>query len=303
MVRRALGRAPIDSISQFAWMTKCLLKHAPEADIYVATHCTTALACYVLSRRAKGLYHAQHFESIFFDDAIGQALAEATYFLPLELVANSSWLCRRLESLLGKEPRLLLPGIDATTFRPWKDIEQKYRETERLVVVSYYSPLRFKAWEEAVEAMKKVFEVLGRGRVEWRVFGGRPVRTPELPVKFVGKVMGVDLARLYSEAHVVFMNSWCESFPLPPLEGMACGTAVVCTPVGTEDYAVDTVNCLWVEPRRPEELAKAIIRIARDPELAIRLALNGISTAKRFDWDAAGRRLIEILKECQAQPA
>jgi len=40
-----------------------------------------------------------------------------------------------------------------------------------------------------------------------------------------------------------------ESFPLFPLEAMACGLAVITTAPGTEDYAVNQENCLVVEPK------------------------------------------------------
>ncbi len=296
IVRGGLGRAPREPAMQFAWMTRRLVERAPSADVYIGTYCTTAPAAYVLGRRSRGIYHAQHFESIFFEEELGQALAESTYLLPLELVCNSSWLQQRVECFTGRKARLLLPGIDTDVFRPLRDLRRKFLGTGKTVVVSYYSPVRFKAWPEAVEAMREVFAQLGERRVEWRVFGGRPESMPQVPVQFVGVLRPAELARLYNEAHVVFMNSWCESFPLPPLEGMACGAAVVTTRPGTEDYAVDGVNCLVVEPRQPKTLAEAVVRLAGEREYAMRLAEAGVETGRRFEWGKAGDALERILR-------
>jgi glycosyltransferase involved in cell wall biosynthesis len=294
-VRMLLGRMPDDSGRRFAWLTKELVKRAPQADVYVATYCATAPAAYLLADRARGLYHVQHFESVFFEDLVGRRLAEATYFLPLELIANSSWLAERLEKFAGRKPALLLPGIDTDLFRPRDSVRRKFSGAGKVTVVSYYSANRFKAWPEAVEAMRRVYRALGSDRVRWRVFGGKPPQVPDVPVEFVGVVMGERLAQLYWDAHIVFMNSWCESFPLPPLEGMACGAAVVTTRLGTEDYAVDGENAVVVEPRRPEEVADAIVRLAVDREMAARLGEAGVETARKFDWRRAGDVLEAIL--------
>jgi glycosyltransferase involved in cell wall biosynthesis len=142
--------------------------------------------------------------------------------------------------------------------------------------------------------MEVVFRKLGERRVEWIVFGGAKGET-SLPVQRVGKVFGAELAQVYSSAHIVFMPSWYESFPLPPLEAMACGTAVITTRYGTEDYAEHMANAWVVEPRKPDLLAEAIIELGSDATLMCRLAEAGVETARRFTWQAAAERLESTL--------
>lgn len=91
------------------------------------------------------------------------------------------------------------------------------------------------------------------------------------------------------------MSSWYESFPLPPIESMACGTATATTQYGTEDYAEDLSNALVVPPRRPELMADAIIRLLENRELALRLANAGVETALQLSWPAATDRLETVL--------
>ena len=61
----------------------------PECDINVATFCMTT---YPVNRSGKGLpyYHVQHHEPLFFDDGRLKRVAEATYFLSITKIANST---------------------------------------------------------------------------------------------------------------------------------------------------------------------------------------------------------------------
>lgn len=280
--------------TQLPSMTEGLLRNWPESDITVSTFCLTSFANLMLSNRSASLYHMQHFEPLFFDDRISQGLAQATYFLPLSLVANSRWLQKQIKSRVGRQSSLLNPGIDTDVFHPRRDAEQKYYGPTRLTILSYCSATPFKAWGDAVEAMRLLARTVDASKYEWVVYGSAPPAT-DVAHRYVGRVFGAELAELYSQAHVVFMNSWYESFPLPPLEAMACGTAAITTPLGTEDYAKHEKNSLIVPPRRPDLLAQAIIRLLEDRLLAARLAAQGVEDAGRFSWVTAADRLEQIL--------
>ncbi len=66
-----------------------------------------------------------------------------------------------------------------------------------------------------------------------------------------------------------------EAFGRTIIEAGACGVPVVATRVGgIVDLIADGVNGLLVEPGDARPLQKAILRLAKDPELAIRLIIN-----------------------------
>ena len=88
-----------------------------------------------------------------------------------------------------------------------------------------------------------------------------------------------------------------ESFPLPPLEAMACGTPVVTTRIGTEDYAFNEKNCLVVPPRQPKAIAEAILRLLKDDSMQERFRKEGLKTAKQFTYDNTVDKLEKIFKE------
>jgi glycosyltransferase involved in cell wall biosynthesis len=303
VVRRVGGYAPTDRepMARMKWLTDRLLRNWVRSDVTISTFCTTSYANYLLMDDTCSVYHMQHYEELFFDDPIWRKIARLTYYMPLILVANSAWLQTEIKRRFGRTPHLLNPGVDHEVFYPRVPVEEKYGSSTVVRVVSYYSPVRFKAWNEALRAMKLVFE-RRPGGVEWIVFGGKPAGKPQVPVRFVGRIFGDELARLYSSAHVVFMNSWYESFPLPPIEGMACGSAVITTRIGTEDYAVDGKNAIVIPSGDPGLLARAICDLADNPRLARDIALAGVETARQFTWDRAVEGLEEIMAGAIREP-
>ena len=69
---------------------------------------------------------------------------------------------------------------------------------------------------------------------------------------------------------------------MPPLEAMCNGVPVISTKCGgVEDFAIDEVNCLLVEPRSSLAIANALIRILNDSQLQIKLANAGLETIPR----------------------
>ena len=78
----------------------------------------------------------------------------------------------------------------------------------------------------------------------------------------------------------VLTSDW-EGMPNAVLEAMAAGLPVVATAVGgTPEVVVDGVTGLLVPPRDPDALARAIVRLLRDPQL-------------RQDMGRAGRERVE----------
>lgn len=102
-------------------------------------------------------------------------------------------------------------------------------------------------------------------------------------VTFVGKVLGMDLAREYRRcAAVVFPSRTPETFGLVGPEAMSHGTPVIATNVGgMTEWLRDGVNGLAVPPNAPAELARAIDRLLGDASFRKRLSLKA-----RNDYEA-----------------
>jgi glycosyltransferase involved in cell wall biosynthesis len=269
-----------------------------ECDLNIATYWETAMPVF-LSRRGKPVYFMQHFEEVFYPNQfpwITTKLAvRDSYGLPLYKVANSSWLQRVMKDKYGQDIPFSNNAIELSDFGPApKDSAQD----GVLRVVTYSRPEEWKGFCDAVEAMSRVRERFP-GRVEWHVFGYRnlevPPRNERAPYTFHEKLSFRELAGLYARCDVALCPSWYESFPLPPLEAMASGTAVVTTEYGTEDYAHDGRTALVVKPRDVESMARAVLALLQDAMLRERLVANGLRMAETYGWDAAVERREAIL--------
>ena len=192
---------------------------------------------------------------------------------------------------LGVDLPVVNPAVDHEFFFP-RDIE---KDTEKLRVVAFGKQTRWKGFPELLEAMKTVMSKVKN--VEFIVYGGsRPDYPSSVPYTFLQSPSDEQLATLYSSADVVVTSSWYESFPLPPIEAMACGAPVVTTQYGTEDYAFDEQNALVVPPRDPLSLANAIERLLEEDNLREQFKREGPKTAKLFTWNKTVDQVEKIFK-------
>jgi glycosyltransferase involved in cell wall biosynthesis len=94
------------------------------------------------------------------------------------------------------------------------------------------------------------------------------------------------LAKLYKASDVFLFTSYAESFGLPPLEAMACGTPVIMTDAkGTRDYAVNYSNAIVVNPGDSQAIAEAAYQVLINEALRRKLIEGGLETAKEWSWD------------------
>jgi glycosyltransferase involved in cell wall biosynthesis len=102
-------------------------------------------------------------------------------------------------------------------------------------------------------------------------------------VHWVGRVEPYErLAELYRLANVVVSVPTSDSTPVSILEAMACGVAVVTTDLpALREWLSPGVSGLMVGQRDSRELAKALIQVLTDEELADRLKKTGPSIIER----------------------
>ncbi len=256
------------------------VKHMPECDINVGHNDTAARAIF---RSKKGIpcHYMQHFEEIFFeDDFYRKSVAEECMYLPINRIVNSTWLKNKMKEKYDYDLPVINPAIDHDVFYP-RDVK---KNNDKFRVLCFGKQTRWKGFPEAIEAMKIVMEK--RNNIEFIVFGtSQPFYNSDVSYKFVKFPTDDELAKLYSSVDVIICPSWYESFPLPPIEAMACGGPVVTTQYGTEDYAFHEKNCLVVPPKNPKALACAILRLLEDKNLRENFKKEGPKTARQFTWD------------------
>ena len=118
-------------------------------------------------------------------------------------------------------------------------------------------------------------------------------------VHFTGPVPHNKLDALYSGADALVFPSRIESFGLPVLEAMACGTPVVASNrSAVPEIAGDAA--LAVDPDDVSALANALRQVIEDPALRETLVAKGLDRARHFTWERAARGTLDVLAEAAA---
>ncbi len=122
-------------------------------------------------------------------------------------------------------------------------------------------------------------------------------RTEELGLKdsvvFTDFVADADMPALISGAAVFVFPSLFEGFGIPPLEAMAAGVPVACSNVAAIPEVVGDA-ALTYDPRQPERIAEALLRITGDDGLRRSLIEKGEKRAAQFTWDNTARATVEF---------
>lgn len=292
-------RTPHDYPNKFLNSYKMLLdlnKKVPPADINIATYSKTALVALWKSPKTAPFYHMQHMETIFSRDVFERTFIKETYYYPIPKVANSIWLADLVKKLTGREVPILNPAIEHDIFYP----RVSTGKSDRSVDIIALGKGGWKNASNIIEAVEQIIsEYKGKKLVRLHMFGRQQPDTfvADNVTKFFHKdISDNELASLYSMADIQITFSTAESFPLPPLEAMACHTAVITTPYGTEDYAVDRENCLLVKPGNIDDLKNAIRLLIEDETLRDKLAENGVLTAKKYTYKQQATKLETYLR-------
>jgi glycosyltransferase involved in cell wall biosynthesis len=267
------------------------LRRLPRAKRYVLGFAPWADA---LAIDGPVLPYCQHWEPVWFDGSpLARATAEAAMLAPGAKVVNSSWLRAHWEAARWPDLHLVHPGVDLDVYRPGPAGASPAAGTAA-------RPLRIAAlgrdnvpWKGVAE-LRQALAASGV-RAELQLFGTAHTGVVDRPwgrEVAHGGLSPAELSELFRSVDLVVTASWFESFPLPPLEAMASGTAVLTTREGTEDYAVDRVNALVVPGRDVPGLTSALAELAGDPGLRDQLAEAGLATAAQFSW-AAGFEAFE----------
>jgi len=122
--------------------------------------------------------------------------------------------------------------------------------------------------------------------------------TPELrdDIQLCGYVPNQQLPLIYSLAELFLYPSLRESFGIPILEAMACGTPVITSTTSSmPEVAGDAA--LLVDPFKPEEIAAAVLRLQNDPAERATLVARGLGRANKFSWGETARQVLHVYEQ------
>ncbi|WP_426061753.1 glycosyltransferase family 4 protein [Hymenobacter sp. B1770] len=132
----------------------------------------------------------------------------------------------------------------------------------------------------------------------------RELDAPELRahIQLCGYVPNQELPLIYNLAEVFLYPSLRESFGIPILEAMACGTPVITSNTSSmPEVAGDAA--LLVDPFQPETIADAILRLQNDPTERAALVARGLQRVQHFSWRETARQVRGVYEQvAEARP-
>lgn len=114
-------------------------------------------------------------------------------------------------------------------------------------------------------------------------------------VLFLGHLNDGELSYAYKRAAALAFPTLIEGFGYPVLEGMDCGIPVI-TSNQSSLAEVGGDAALLVDPYDPEDIARAMERLAGEPGLAAELVRRGKERVKLFSWRKAARELSAVIR-------
>lgn len=169
------------------------------------------------------------------------------------------------------DPKKNTPG----TLKAFSDYLKKTKEDVYLVMLDY-----------EIQALTAVLKDIG---------------APELIDRIIltGYVVNTDLPAIYNQCEIFLYPSLRESFGIPMLEAMRCGTPVITS--NTSSMPEVSGNAAFiVDPFKPEEITDAIIEINSNEKLKSELVEKGLKQAEKFSWKNMAIEVLELYKTVYA---
>jgi len=108
-----------------------------------------------------------------------------------------------------------------------------------------------------------------------------------------GYIVNTDLPYVYSGAFAFLYTSLRESFGIPLLEAMACGTPVITSNTSSMPEIAGP-KAILVNPESSDEICNQLIRLENDKSFYKQQSEVGLQRAKFFSWHSTAEQLLNL---------
>ena len=115
-----------------------------------------------------------------------------------------------------------------------------------------------------------------------------------------GYIVNSDLPYIYNNAFAFLYTSLRESFGIPLLEAMACGTPVITSNTSSMPEIGGT-DAILVNPESPEEIAEKMLLLEEDDQYYRKQKDYGIRRAQLFSWRLTAESLLNVYDKVYRQ--
>lgn len=108
-----------------------------------------------------------------------------------------------------------------------------------------------------------------------------------------GYIVNSDLPAIYNSAFAFLYTSLRESFGIPLLEAMACGTPVITSNTSSMPE-IGGKDAILVNPESSDDIADMMLRLETDADFYARQRQVGLQRASAFSWEKTARQLLQL---------
>ncbi|KJR45341.1 Glycosyltransferase [Desulfosporosinus sp. I2] len=222
--------------------------------------------------------------------------ALASYLINAPIIAISQWHRQLILQGTGRDSTVIPGGVDSTVFCPYP---KKSLSTGRLTIAyilrSKEHGYTWKGSEDFWKACQHLAQLIPAFDVQVVAPEGANYQAP-LPYEIVKAHSDSEMAHFYAQADIFVSTSYFEAFSMPPLEAMACGTAVVTTDNGgNRDYAKNGENCLLVPPSDIQQLTLVLAHLLTQQNDRNQLAQVGRHFSHSWTWRQSADKFEALL--------
>jgi glycosyltransferase involved in cell wall biosynthesis len=120
-------------------------------------------------------------------------------------------------------------------------------------------------------------------------------------VSFTGVASRQEIGKCYDDADIFINASWLDNMPVSVIEAFGAGTPVVTTSPESMPYLVENERTGLLSPVGDEKaLAANVIRLLREPGLAVALARNAYDESRKYTWEVVRGQWLNVYRETLA---
>ena len=114
-------------------------------------------------------------------------------------------------------------------------------------------------------------------------------------IEMPGYIVNTDLPYVYSGAFAFLYTSLRESFGIPLLEAMACGTPVITSNTSSMPEIAGP-DAILIDPESPDEICEQLLKLEQDEAYYQQQVQTGLQRAKAFSWKYTTENLLSLYK-------
>jgi len=167
------------------------------------------------------------------------------------------------------------------------------KNTERTLIA--YS----KYLEQSDVKRKLLMADLDRGYLE-EIINRNDIRNIRDHIVIPGYIKNADLPYIYNNAFAFLYTSLRESFGIPLLEAMACGTPVITSNTSSMPE-IGGPEVIMVNPQNVQEITEKMLLLEKDDALYQKQKEIGIIRAQQFSWKYTAEQLLTVYEDVYRQ--